>query len=511
MRRGSSMGRRRGAGIGAVLLTILLMIGMLTATVFADESDRMPALDSSAEPSLTVHMTYTDPNLETDNVKPMAGVEVKLVQVASLTVNGGSADYTLLPAYGESGVTLAGMTTSESISAAQTLKALVPDGDADSGLTDGDGKVTFSDLPAGMYLVYQDDGANTDYRVDEISTMLIAVPYPNVSADGNSWQYAVEIEPKVELTGPLNNGKITVTKTIYNTETEQSYNPPEGEALTFYVGLFYDEDCTDQVAGTTDEKLTFRDSGTAEAVFENLVTDETYYIAETDGQGNVVPKATVNTVTFTPEYPDGQAVSITRQENEGEIAFRNVTTGLPDGYYYGGTITITKKAAESDGSEKTMDRTFYAGIFADAAFTQPVADVVELKLDGKSSVSVPIAVNIGTSIRDEATFYITETDANGKPLENSDEFTISSDPQDGKVTLKAKDAKDAEIVITNTFAEEKQPPESKPESKPEQKPGSKTTKSTKTGDNSNALLWIVVLIAAAAVVLFLDRRRKSKK
>ncbi len=499
-------GKRKGAGIGAMLLTFLLMIAMLGTTVLADESDRMPALDSSQALSLTVDMTYTDPNLETDNVKPMAGVEVKLVQVASLAVNGGSADYTLLPAFAESGVELAGMTTSESIEAAQTLAGYVQEGDAISAVTGSDGKVTFFDLSAGMYLVYQEEDANTAYRVDEISVMLIAVPYPNVSTDGNTWQYAVEIQPKVELTGPLNNGKITVTKEIYNTETEQAYYPPEGKELTFYVGLFSDEACTEQVEGTTDEKLTFLNSSTATATFENLVTDETYYIAETDGNGKVITSDTIESVTFTPEYPNGQAVTITRQANEGEIAFRNVTTGLPDGYYYGGTITITKKTAAKDGTAKSMSRTFYAAIFSDADFTNRVADVIELTLDGASSVSVPVKVNIGQSIRDSATFYITETDANGNPIESNSEFTVTTDPADGKITLKAKDENEAEIVITNTFADEKTP-----ESTPDSKTTTKTTKNTKTGDTSNALLWVVVLVIAAAVVLVLDRRRRNKK
>ncbi len=492
-------GKRKCAGLGAVLMAFLLAVGVLGTTALADESDRMPAVDSSQDLSLTVNMTYTDPNLETDNVKSMAGVEVKLVQIASLAVNGGSADYSLLPAYEDSGVTLEGMSTSESVEAAQALVGLVPEGDAQSGVTGSDGKVTFSDLSAGMYLVYQSEGANTAYRVDEISTMLIAVPFPNVAEDGNSWQYAVEIQPKVELTGPLNNGKITVRKTIYDTENQQAYYPPEGKTLTFYVGLFYDESCTDRVEGTTDEKLIFSGSSTAEAVFENLVTDKTYYIAETDGQGNVVRETEIDSVIFTADYTNGQAVSITRQENENEIAFRNVTTGLPKDYYYGGTITLTKKTVNADGSSKIMDRTFYAVAFSDAACTKPLSDPIPLKLSGTSTVSATINVRIGQSIKDEATVYIAETDESGNVLESGSEFTISSDPADGKITLRAKDQTQAEIVITNTFAN-----------------GStqtSTKKSAKTGDDSNAVLWIALLGAAAVVafVVILFRRKSGRK
>lgn len=454
--RGRKSFRRKTGRLPVLLFSILLAVCLTIACALASESDRMPDLDSSQELSLTVTMTYTDPNLETDNVIPMSGVEVRLVQVASLTVNGGSADYTLLDAYAECGIELAGMNASESAAAAEVLAALVgKNGSADgmTATTDSEGKAVFSGLEAGMYLVFQEESANAAYRVDAIVTMLISVPYPQTEADGNSWIYTVETYPKTELSGPKNNGTITVTKELYNTETDLTYYSPEGEALVFYVGLFTDEACTQQAEGTTDLALTFVNSSSASVTFENLTTDQTYYIAETDGNGTVLSGVTIDGVIFQTDYPNGQAVSVTRDETDASITFRNTTDGVPEDYYYGGTLTITKKTL--CGTEDFITTgTYYAGIFADAAYTILAGDVVELKLEQASSVSVDVRLYFGTDVSDSVTYYVTETDSNGTPLSNDSSlgFTFTLSEEDGMVTL-SNENPDEEIVITNTFEE----------------------------------------------------------
>lgn len=454
--RGRKPFRRKTDRLPVLLFSILLAVCLTVACALASESDRMPDIDSSQELSLTVTMTYTDPNLETDNVIPMSGVEVRLVQVASLTVNGGSADYTLLDAYAECGIELAGMNASESADAAEILAALVgKNGSADgmTATTDSEGKAVFSGLEAGMYLVFQEESANTAYRVDAIVTMLISVPYPQTEADGNSWIYTVETYPKTELSGPKNNGTITVTKELYNTETDLTYYSPEGEALVFYVGLFTDEACTQQVEGTTDLALTFVNSSSASVTFENLTTDQTYYIAETDGNGTVLSGVTIDGVTFQTDYPNGQAISVTRDETDASITFRNTTDGVPEEYYYGGTLTITKKTL--CGTEDFITTgTYYAGIFADAAYTILAGDVVELKLEQASSVSVDVRLYFGTDVSDSVTCYVTETDSNGTPLSNDSSlgFTFTLSKEDGMVTLSNENPNE-EIVITNVFEE----------------------------------------------------------
>ena len=513
LRRTPNRQKKTFGRLAAVLITAALLGCMMVMGVVASEADRMPDLDAGMTGSLKVTMTYMDPNLETDNVKIMPNVQVKLAQVAGLQVNGGSADYTLLDAYKDTGIELAGMTASESASAAEKLAPLATGSDILTAVTDSNGIAMFDGLEPGMYLVFQDTDANTAYRVDAIATFLIAVPYPVQATSGNSWQYAVEIQPKTELPGPRNNGVIRVTKQLFNSLSQLGYNPPENQEMVFYVGLFTDEACTVRAAGTSDMPLRFLNSDTATAVFENLTTDMTYYVAETDGSGNVVPSALRGDVIFEALYPNGQSVAITRQNPEGELLFQNATTGLPDGgYYYGGTLTITKKTV-MDGADYETNDVFYAGLFTDKKLRTRYGDVITLKMNGSSSVSVPLEVNIGTSEDESVTYYVAETDKDGKPLGSGQEFTISLNKTDGKVTLSPA-APDDEVIITNKFTEEVR-------TEIETEIESETTtsqdnegKSPRTGDETPIMRYVVLMAAALAVilgvVLFSRRRRKEK-
>lgn len=507
LRRTSNRKRKMIRRAGTALMAMALTVGMTVMGALASEADRMPALDPGVAGSLKVTMTYTDPNSDTDNVKVMPGVQVKLAQVAALEVNGGSADYTLLEEYKDTGIELAGMSASDSNEAAKTLAPLVPKTDIKTAATGTDGTVTFDGLEPGMYLVFQDTDANTAYRVDAIATFLAAVPLPVQAEEGNNWKYDVEIYPKTQLDGPLNNGKIVVTKQLINSENGLAYNPPENQSLTFYVGLFTDEACTVRAAGTTDMPLVFLNNSTSQAVFENLVTDQTYYIAETDGNGKVVPSVFLgDEVLFVAQYPNGQTVSITRQEPEREIAFRNATTGLPYGFYYGGKLTVTKKTVKNDEAYNTDD-TFYAGLFTDPDFRNRYGDVIELKMDGSSSYSVTLDVNIGTSENDSATFYVTETDKNGQPLsEDGQEFTISVNKTGGKVTL-SPSAPNDEVIITNTFGNGNSSNTGTRSNNSEGKEG------PKTGDETPIVRYIVLMMAALMVIIagiLIGRRSKER-
>lgn len=505
LRRTSNRQKKTMGRLAVVLITAVLMTCLTVMGIMASEADRMPDLESGVQGSLKVTMTYTDPNLETDNVKAMPDVEVKLAQVAGLQVNGGSADYTLLDAYKDTGIELAGMTAADSGAAAEQLAPLVTGDSVRTARTMSDGTVTFRDLEPGMYLVFQDQEANTAYRVDAIATFLVSVPYPAQAEGGNIWQYEVEVYPKTELPGPRNNGVIRVTKQLFNTQAGLAYNPPENQELVFYVGLFTDEACTVRAAGTTDLPLRFLNSDTAEAAFENLETDTTYYIAETDGSGNVVPSVLRGEdVLFEALYPEGQAVSITRQAPEGGITFRNATTGLPYGYYYGGTLTITKKTV-MDGVDYETDDTFYAGLFTDSNFATRYGEVIELPMNGGSSVSVPLEVNIGMSENDSVTFYVTETDRNGRPIGNSgQDFTMSVNKAGGAITLSPA-APDDEIVITNHFTEEEFESSEINEigeiSTESLESGSRNSGNPRTGDETPILQYAVLMIAALAVLI----------
>lgn len=503
--------------LAAVLITAALMTCLMAMGVMASETDRMPDLEAGMTGSLRVTMTYTDKNAETGNVKAMPDVQVKLAQVAGLKVNRGSADYTLLDAYKNTGIKLAGMTASESNTAAEKLAPLAAEGSVLTAVTDSNGVAAFDKLEPGMYLVFQDTNANAAYQVEAIAPFLAAVPYPVQSASGNSWQYSVETYPKTELPGPRNNGVIRVSKQLFDSENQSFYNPPDNQEIVFYVGLFTDEACTVRAEGTSDMPLRFLNSGTAAAVFENLTTDRTYYIAETDGEGNVVYSAEWGEVLFEALYPNGQSIEITRENPEGEIAFSNGTLGIPDGFFYIGKLTITKKT-EMDGHEYETEDVFYAGLFTDKNLRTRYGDVIPLKMGGSSSVSVSFDVDIGTSEDESVTYYVAETDSTGTPLSNdSQEFSISLNKPDGKVSFTMASPND-EVTITNKFTENTVlTPQPSPSSTPDPDRGtpaiySSGADSPKTGDETPVIQYVVLIVAASVVilgvVLFGKKRRK---
>ncbi|MDO4523199.1 MAG: hypothetical protein Q4B57_08665 [Eubacteriales bacterium] len=498
---------KSGKRIVTALLTCLLVLGMFAA-VQASEEDRMPDLDETKR-SLTVTMMYADPNESTEKEivrKVMPGVEVKLLKVADLKVEGGSANFTLQERFRDSGIELAGITAEESRSAAEKLAGMVTKEDAPKVVTtDAEGVAAFDGLEDGMYLVYQEPGANVAFRIDEITTMLISVPNPVKEEGNNHWDYAVALHPKTELDLPKNNGRIRVTKQLFDTTQNAAYTPSEGTELIFYVGLYADAACTKQVTGTTIQPLRFANTASATAEFKNLKTDETYYIAETDENGKLLTAVVKGDIVFQPQYPEGQSVMITRQKPEGEIGFRNTTNNLPVGYDYVGTLKITKKTLKG-GKAYPTEQTFYAGIFSDSAFQKQSGEVISLKMDGKSSVSSSVSVYVGKEKGDSVTYYVTETDKNGKPLSNdkSQGFTFTVDKKNGKVTM-SPSASEAEVVITNTFEDSS---ESSSMGSTHNKGGassSGTTSSTsnrnvKTGDDTPIVRYVLLLVAAALLL-----------
>ena len=93
---------------------------------------------------------------------------------------------------------------------------------------------------------------------------------------------------------------------------------------------------------------------------------------------------------------------------------------FPDGFYKEGVLSITKLFKDKTGKAKNSDETFYAGIFDDEECTKlsenVAQNIIPLNLNGSSSVTAQIKVSIaqGTS----KTFYVTEVDKDGKPIEN---------------------------------------------------------------------------------------------
>ena len=289
------------------------------------------------------------------------------------------------------------------------------------------------------------------------------------------------------------------------------------EDASFHVALFSDEAMTQQV-GEVQTIAYAGNSSTASVTFDNLKRG-TYYVAEVDENGNVISDSgSFDGGVYVPQYADGNQVVITDNGTAATFAFTNAFLVLPSGgdYYWEKNLTITKNVRDVDGDEMNVNETFYAGIFTDESLTT-LADnvsqnIVPLRLNGTSSVSVDVGVTVPTD-GSEITLYVAEVTSAGVPVENTDGFAYTVEVENGAVTL-AEESEDAAVVITNTSTEETQ--ESECETTAEKNDGSSnttgsSTKSVKTGDETPIMMLVCMLgISAMAIILLVFRRRRSQ-
>lgn len=381
-----------------------------------------------------------------------------------------------------------------------------------TGQTSAEGTMTLANLPAGIYLVVQDSGEDT-YGI--VTPFLAGIPYPE---DG-VWKTELTAHPKAELPAETDGGRIEVSK-------RTGYLDPEllevidliPEDAVYYVGIFQDKQ--GKVPYGTDylREIRLKGTSTGTAVFEDLPAG-TYYIFETDSNGNVY---TVNEIQEQDQYKwvcqveDGSSQIVTldgkASSPAGTVRLYNLYYELPKAYSYNAYITITKNV--TDGTNQiTSGDTFYAGIFRDQAGTD-LYQITELKQNGSVKIEVPLG---GENGDEEITYYIYETDADGK-LVDKHHFGYSVSGE-GKVNLHSGNL-NGEIVITNTKKDPTPTPTVTPgnsgsNSSPNNPShGSSGSSPVKTGDDTPITLYVVIIAAALAIIagciIYLKGRKKHE-
>ena len=280
-------------------------------------------------------------------------------------------------------------------------------------------------------------------------------------------------------------GSIDVTKRV--TMDGQDF---ESNSI-FYVGLYTDQECTQQVGNI--KPLVMNGKASTTVTFSDLSVDQTYYVAETDAEGNVITNAqeqlgcnmTIdkNKFTLTEEELQGKAV-ITNDFHDEEQ------------FYYGGRITINKKTT-FNGKAYQTNEVFYTALFADQKCTERVSDVKALEMNGKA------AANVSFENLPYGTYYLAETDKNGKALTDMEAAKLGfTNLMNEEIKL---DADAAEIDLENQMTEE-YVKESGDD--PENPKGT----AAQTGDDSSmTMLMLVMLTALTAlgIVLITGRRRRN--
>ncbi|MDD6191392.1 MAG: Cna B-type domain-containing protein, partial [Firmicutes bacterium] len=307
-----------------------------------------------------------------------------------------------------------------------------------------------------------------------------------------------------------NTPKLTSVEITKNLKHNSLFDEFVAKDATFYVALFSDEDRTELVAGP--QELNFKDTSKATTTFSNLPVGKTYYVGETDSEGNIlgenengVEVLKVDGTEYIVEIGTSSAYDfnagvITVENETAAKEFDNILNDIPIGYYK--QFTITKKVVDVEGNPMKYTGSFYVTLFEDEECTKPATmdgNPIKIELNGESEKTVVVETP------EFGLYYLAETDANGKKVDSSFEFTPVFSDTKAKVT----DDSEVSIVLTN-----KAKP-SKGTSGTTDKDNSDKDKSdsfVKTGDSTNLLLIFMTMITSVLlgiVIILRARRRES--
>jgi len=191
MTKEKSMNKR----ISIVLSLVLMLLAAAKLSAFAAEPVQMADLREE-EGTLTVETKYTDE----DNVTHISGTELAIFKVADLTVKNGDARYTLTEDFKDVDVDFNGMTTEESIVAANLFYAKVTEKNLKGQkAVSEDGYAAFGRVSHGMYLVIQTGAKGQAENYTGLDPYLVMAPQPMVEMGTNDWEYDVLSIPKMVL------------------------------------------------------------------------------------------------------------------------------------------------------------------------------------------------------------------------------------------------------------------------------------------------------------------------
>jgi pilin isopeptide linkage protein len=404
------------------------------------------------------------------------------------------------------------------------LRVVDEDGNIiDEWVTDGTPHVIKAQLVVGHYYrlvdVYEPDG----YQIAEDVVFRVA-------EDGSTERVTVATEPE-----NIEKASVQITK-----ELTLNHQLMSAKDDAYYVALFADKDCTKRL--TEIKKLTFQNTASATVEFQKLQVGKTYYLSETDVNGQPISKGTLATgETYQASYGQGQEIQV-EKDGTAALTFENQFSALPKDCQLVGRLNITKRVQDAEGNAKSTSEIFYAGIFDDATFSHlssyVSSNVVELKMNGKAESSTSVQVTLPES--GSRNLYVTEVDKNGIPVKDSAGFSyeltvensentftqaqyersvvltnrVKAEPAQtetpGQTTKKTTTTKTTKVSQTEETKSTENKVTTKTSSGTTIVTGTKSTSSPKTGDNTNMKLWITLLILAGVCVAGVAVTRKKK-
>lgn len=176
----------------AGVLSAAMVLSTMTVTAFAEETNKMPTIDTTKEGSITINKYEVDGT----NKKPLAGVEFTIYKIADLDQGSNPVELKYKSLIGDS-VKISGDTKYDDIKT-------VVDGKVKSGELKGISKTTeiesdkatakFTNLGLGVYLVEETKAPSQ--VVNKTANFLVSVPMTNEA--GDDWVYDITANPKNE-------------------------------------------------------------------------------------------------------------------------------------------------------------------------------------------------------------------------------------------------------------------------------------------------------------------------
>ena len=247
-------------------------------------------------------------------------------------------------------------------------------------------------------------------------------------------------------------GQITVTKKV-TYANGGDFIDLIAQDDTFYVNLFTDAAGKYPYKGALPQAIHLVNASAGSVTFSDLAQG-TYYVYETDANGNVInldQQGMHNGSQFMCTVDGGSntvKLDLKAGPKEGAVNLENVFFDIPTGYSYKGEININKQVLKGT-TQTTTDDTFYAGVFTkgdDGVYN--LFTVVQLVQNDTVTVEVPLGGKDGT---EPINYYILETDADGNILDlDVFEYEVTGE---GTVAL-SKDNLAGNINLVNKIPED---------------------------------------------------------
>lgn len=529
----------------AILVMAVMLTGSMAQEVLADDY----VAGKTGNINLTIQETGED-----GTVKPIPNVKMTLYKVGSVTFDG-NVHFVADNALQFTEIDFEKLKTADEwYKTAETLSAAVKRADFNGSemQSDAEGKIVYSNVAEGVYLIVQSNPDDPDVSV---SPMVLTVPF---AEESTGWTYDVQAYPKAVTHEGDKETQIQVTKQLFYIDDAFNIIAMNADDATYKMGLFLDKEGTIPFRSDymKDIRLVNAHSGTA--VWSN-VPDGTYYVFELDENGSPMVindlieieegKSFYYNVTDAGENESNEAVISQSNSTESVSYVNNYYNYIPDGFSLRGFISINKKVLVN-GVEDTVNDTFYASVFkAESDGSLLLVETAELKQNG----TVTLEVSFDSGEEPESVEYtVMETDKEGNPIDkdlfpyevsgegdiilnkserytNSIDITNSMEKEpdpDPTETPTPTPTKGAELTVTPPEQTVTPTPSDKPNTPDSNTPNIPNTSNTsgndsgttgrtsvKTGDDTPIGTWVGILaatIVVAGVAGFAVKRKKKK-